>query len=336
MFCNYCRSLNPNDSVYCSACGRTIKLSSGQSLVQPEKSVASDAPETSTPEILDAAPVTELDGGAKLHQDYAGMDDHELSQLQEVYREFRMPLPAPLQQELELRALAKELEEIREQPDAELSDDLSVNADDAYPQQFDMRGAQTDFLATESRVTESIGHIRQPIQPSVEKARWWEYLAGPAMLLVALIVLLALGAAFILGVVWVSAKLYPIVEWLSLLGVLVFLVCLPLSVFKRIRRQCGKGMVGVSYLWGLGLWMYSILCLYDLWGIAGIYIGFFTVGYVTVPLACIALLFHGEWSLLGQIVLWFVIVFCMRMLGHWIISKGAGDLEFYANSGSNP
>lgn len=326
MFCNYCRSLNPDDSVYCSACGRTIKLSSGQSLNQSGKSVTSDAPEIRAPEILDAAPVPEPHGGEKLHQDYAGMDDEELSQLQNVYQDFRMPLPAPLQHELELRAFAKELEKIREQPDAEFSDDLAANADDPYPQEFEVRGAQTDFLATQSRVTQSIERSGQPIPPSAKKAHWWEYVAGPALLLVALVVLLALGVAFIFGLVWVSAKLYPIVEWLSLLGVLVLLVCLPLSVFKRIRRQCGKGIVGVSYLWGLGLWMYSILCLYELWGIAGIYIGFFTVGYVTVPLACIALLFHGEWSLLGQIVLWFIIAISVRNLGYWIISKGEEEI----------
>src|SRR5258708_1438280 len=27
MFCNYCRALNPNDAVYCSACGQTIRVS---------------------------------------------------------------------------------------------------------------------------------------------------------------------------------------------------------------------------------------------------------------------------------------------------------------------
>lgn len=26
MFCNYCRAMNPNDSVYCSACGQTIRV----------------------------------------------------------------------------------------------------------------------------------------------------------------------------------------------------------------------------------------------------------------------------------------------------------------------
>jgi|SRR5579883_393980 hypothetical protein len=27
MFCNYCRALNPDDSIYCSSCGQTIKVS---------------------------------------------------------------------------------------------------------------------------------------------------------------------------------------------------------------------------------------------------------------------------------------------------------------------
>jgi len=31
MFCNYCRAVNPEDAVYCSACGRTIRLRSEES-----------------------------------------------------------------------------------------------------------------------------------------------------------------------------------------------------------------------------------------------------------------------------------------------------------------
>lgn len=34
MFCNYCRASNPNDAIYCSACGRTIGLSIEQSAGQ--------------------------------------------------------------------------------------------------------------------------------------------------------------------------------------------------------------------------------------------------------------------------------------------------------------
>lgn len=138
-----------------------------------------------------------------------------------------------------------------------------------------------------------------------------------------LAVLIAIGTAFIYGVVWISAKLYPIVEVLSVLGFIVLVLnLLPSAIFKGSRRICGNGIVIVSYVWGVSLWMYSILILYQLWGVGGIYLGFATLGVVTVPLACVASLFRGEWSLTGQLILWAVIVFATRALGYWIISKG--------------
>ncbi len=138
-----------------------------------------------------------------------------------------------------------------------------------------------------------------------------------------LLVLAAIGMAFVYGMVWISSKLYPIVEVLSVLGLAVLILnLLPSAIFKGSRRICGNGIVIVSYVWGLSLWMYSILILFQLWGVGGIYLGFVTLGVVTVPLACVALLFRAEWSLTGQLILWAVIVFATRALGYWIISKG--------------
>jgi len=242
------------------------------------------------------------------------MDAEELTQLQEAYGKLRVPLPSGLQHELELRALKNKLEELKSKP----SEFHSPDTDDPHSGIFDITpSAQADLSGDNELLTT---HVGQPIPEG--KVRWWWYL-GRGAVPIGFVLLFALGAAFIYGLVWLSAKLYPIVEALSLLGLVVFLLCLPLSIFKRIRHRCGNGLVGVSYLWGLGLWMYSILVLYDLWGFTGLYIGFFTLGYVTFPLACLALLFKGEWSLLGQVVLWFVVVFSTRILGIWIISKGA-------------
>ena len=86
----------------------------------------------------------------------------------------------------------------------------------------------------------------------------------------------------------------------------------------------------MSYLWGLGLWMYAVLVLYGIWGSIGLYIGFFTLGYVTLPLACLAALFRGEWGVLGELILTFVIVMGSRLLGTWIVSKAdlAGEEEW--------
>lgn len=49
MYCNYCRSLNPNDAVYCSACGRTISLASETHESQTQVGKAAETPSIVAP-----------------------------------------------------------------------------------------------------------------------------------------------------------------------------------------------------------------------------------------------------------------------------------------------
>jgi hypothetical protein len=53
------------------------------------------------------------------HREYERMDEEELTQLQEAYRKLGQPLPASLQDELELRALFKRLKELDDSPSQE-------------------------------------------------------------------------------------------------------------------------------------------------------------------------------------------------------------------------
>ena len=48
MYCNYCRQLNPNDSVYCSACGRTIGMSAEKVGQRVESSETTQVPSNAT------------------------------------------------------------------------------------------------------------------------------------------------------------------------------------------------------------------------------------------------------------------------------------------------
>ena len=135
--------------------------------------------------------------------------------------------------------------------------------------------------------------------------------------------LMGIGLALLYGLVWVVGKLYPLAQALASLGtVLLVLMLLPSAFFKRSRNICGKGVVLVSYLWGLSLWMSALLLLYELWGLVGAFFGVILLPFGAVPLACIALLFHGEFALIGLIVLSVILIFAVRSLGHWIISKG--------------
>ncbi len=154
----------------------------------------------------------------------------------------------------------------------------------------------------------------------IEKAKGLAYsLLGVGFL----VLLIGIVLALVHGMVWIAAWLYPIVQILAGLGFAALVLCLiPSSIFKGSRHFCGNGIVLVSYVWGISVWMYSTLVLYQLWGPVGMVLGFILLGFGSVPLACVALLFRWEWGLIGQLVLWTVIVYVIRALGYWIRSKG--------------
>jgi hypothetical protein len=111
VYCNYCRALNPDDSVYCGTCGRTIELLSEQFQNEAGESGPGDASDVVAAENLDSARVAEPHIDEKVQRDYAGMDDEELGQLQEAYEKLSVPLPWDLQNELDLRAIIKGVED---------------------------------------------------------------------------------------------------------------------------------------------------------------------------------------------------------------------------------
>jgi hypothetical protein len=134
MFCNYCRASNPNDAVYCSECGRTIKppdesknaeqkrktigadvSSSGSaSLTKPREqespaAIAKPPGNDNSPENLAAAipaipkSVAKSPDEESSSWDYAKMSDEELDQLRESYQKLRVPIHPTLQSEIERR-----------------------------------------------------------------------------------------------------------------------------------------------------------------------------------------------------------------------------------------
>jgi hypothetical protein len=131
-----------------------------------------------------------------------------------------------------------------------------------------------------------------------------------------------LGLAFLYGLVWVVSKLYPVAQALASLGtVLLIFMLLPSAIFKGSRIFCGNGIVLVSYLWGLSLWMWSFLLLYELWGLVGLFLGLILLP-AAVPLACIALLLADQLTVIGLIIFSVIAIFSVRALGYWVISKG--------------
>lgn len=124
------------------------------------------------------------------------------------------------------------------------------------------------------------------------------------------------------GTIWASSKLLGLVAAAGQVGtVLLFCLLLPNAPIPRNRRWVGAGIVIVSYIWGIGLWMFATLVLFNLWGTMGIFLGVLLLGIGSVPLACVALVIAGEFSAVGQIVLAAATIFAVRILGRWIESK---------------
>jgi hypothetical protein len=127
---------------------------------------------------------------------------------------------------------------------------------------------------------------------------------------------------FLHGAAWVSDKVLPILSAVGAISfLLLILVGLPLSIFKKCRGWCGAVFVYWSYLCGLCLWMTSLLLTINFWGYIAAIIGLFLAGIGVFPIAVLACMFKGEWSLFFQLVLQFVILIAARIYGFYLAEK---------------
>src|SRR5208337_1828931 len=116
-------------------------------------------------------------------------------------------------------------------------------------------------------------------------------------------------------------KVYPWVVGLAAIAFAIsVLVLLPLAAFRRTRNLSGNGLILCSYAFGISLWVWGFLVTYSLWGGFGLLIGLLLGGIGVVPLAMLATLSKGMWSILGQLVLLTAVTFGTRFLGYFLIS----------------
>jgi hypothetical protein len=137
---------------------------------------------------------------------------------------------------------------------------------------------------------------------------------------VVMIAVAVLAIFLIRGMVWASDKVMP---WLNLaseilLGIAV-LVLLPMSFFRKSRPLAGIGFYFGSYVFGLTLWAFSCLVCYYIWGYMALIIGLILAGIGVMPVAVIASLFTGHWSLLWSLIFQIVLTFGTRYLGMRLI-----------------
>jgi hypothetical protein len=136
--------------------------------------------------------------------------------------------------------------------------------------------------------------------------------------LAAIAVLIFITVAIFSGLGWLFDRVYPwILRGEGLL--LAFSVAsLPLAFFARTRALPALALrISSNFFW-FGLWVLGFLIVYHLWGV-GWLIGGLGLGIVgVVPLAAIAALLSGAWSLLGALVGNFVVALGSTFAGIWL------------------
>jgi hypothetical protein len=88
-----------------------------------------------------------------------------------------------------------------------------------------------------------------------------------------------------------------------------------------VRIRFGIYLVGLSYAFGFVTWLNCALLVFTLWHLLGLVIGILLAGVGVIPLAFIALLFHGEWKMIGYLVISLAIIFGARFFGAFVADR---------------
>ena len=118
------------------------------------------------------------------------------------------------------------------------------------------------------------------------------------------------------GIAWLSDSILPI---LLDVNKIVFLVCLgilsPLAFFEKLRDFIGGCFKLSAFIFGFTLWLWSFLLTYELWGVTAVYIGISAVGVGVIPIAMLATMFNGMWSIFGQLIILTVLAIITGSVG---------------------
>lgn len=108
MFCNYCRAINPNDAVYCSACGQTIKVPvEGIGLKESPETASTSTSHNNSSGPGPGEAIAEAERSGFSAEELEKLTDDELDQLWSAYSTIQV-LPGPaLQDELRKRAFRR-------------------------------------------------------------------------------------------------------------------------------------------------------------------------------------------------------------------------------------
>ncbi len=117
------------------------------------------------------------------------------------------------------------------------------------------------------------------------------------------------------GTAFLSALALPFLLNLANVTAVVVLPLLVLLAFARpIREIVARGFLVASYIFGIALWAWAFVYTLATWGWWAVVIGLLLMGVGVLPIAMFATLLHGEWGLLGQVVLGVALTFGSRAI----------------------
>ena len=112
--------------------------------------------------------------------------------------------------------------------------------------------------------------------------------------------------------------LSSIVGFITVLGLPILLL---LAAIPTTRFIAGGAFITASYFYGATLWIVAFFFTLETWGWLAVIIGVFMAGIRVVPIALLAGLFHGEWSIIGQLLLGILLTFGCRLFGFFLVAK---------------
>jgi hypothetical protein len=152
-------------------------------------------------------------------------------------------------------------------------------------------------------------------------------IGGFVLGVVLLLAFLILVDLFLYGSAWLSEKVLPVLNLIvAVTFYFLLLVFLPLSIFRKCRAWCATPFVLWSYLCGLSLWMFSLLVTLNLWGFVAAIIGLLFMGVGILPVALLACIFKGEWSIFFLMILQLVLLIGCRFFGLYLAGKAEQEV----------
>ena len=120
---------------------------------------------------------------------------------------------------------------------------------------------------------------------------------------------------------------YKLVQSLITISFVIFgltlIILLLLGPFRKTRGVAAIVLLYSSFLFGFTTWLAGLFITYSFWGIWGVLIGLFILGFGVVPIGMLACLINAAWQSLLTLVILLAITFGARMIGAFLI----GSLE---------